>query len=67
MATFRLELPTNTMSRLRQSTPSVHQRLAYGAGAAASSWIGAEVVALAIGALSQWYRPGWQYLPSDTL
>jgi hypothetical protein len=29
MATLRLELPTKMMSRLRHSTPSVHQRRVY--------------------------------------
>ena len=34
MATFRLELPTKTISRLRQSTASVHHRRAWTAGSA---------------------------------
>ena len=41
MVTLRLELPTNTMSRLRHSTARVHQRRAWTRGSEASVVSGA--------------------------
>src|SRR2546423_8401048 len=38
IVTFKLELPTNTMSRLRHSTASVHQRRAYMRESIDRSW-----------------------------